>query len=910
MMMHQPPVAAANPQPYFYGTITHNPIEDAEKLRKAMKGIGTDESALIKVLANRCWEEKNAIIYEFQRLYKHDLIKDIKSETSGNFQSALVALLTEPCAYDVEQLYEAMKGAGTNENTLIEILVTRSNAQKAKISQLYHIRHGKHLSDAISSETSSHFKNMLIQLLAPRDETTFVDPVLVQQDVDRLYKAGEGKLGTDEKVFIEILTKRNYYHLREVARSYEHSHKRHSLQKAIESEFSGDIKNGLLAICNYSVDPYGYFAFLLHDSMAGAGTKNNKLIRTLITQAHIIEGIKTAYSHKYGKTLHAAISSSSSSSSIFSPTSSATSSTSTPNKESISSSTSSTSLNQYLSSPQQPVNIKDQQTSSISWITAQLYGVSSATSLPNNTDFGENGKSIFASPTTFLASDLYIPPGQSRSYIYYVTLPTSIPPSFKGTSIKYSYFLSIAAQLFTNPAQILTVPIRVLTPASALRPIKFKSNIINFDFEEGSIETTQENSKNSIEVGVSKWPISPYKKSQHFPAPYPQTLSQYDSNNTKKSVLDLLNKHSTPVSINISKGTEKLATFSICRTAFSLGDTVSGTFDFSIATIPCYKILVKLECEESIDQKYLQQSRGSNKPIRRLYGELHEYTTNIRQTHFMFHIPVEASQEFSTKYVSVKWSLRFEFVTPLKPPSNFNPHSTLQSSISSSSSITQNQQVTTPSSTPSSSFYMDGTSSSSSSSSAPSSQPTTPKISSFSSKHNKSPGSLDSNQQQQYLPKNQSFNEDMTDFAKLHHQHQQQFSNRTISEIPSDNESSYSENNSVVNEETLSSSQHSNSSNHLHRSSSLGSTMNITNNHSSGSSSNTMIPSSTTTTTQSQQQLPTKRMIGSYPIIGVLKDDNSVPPVDTLHWSLPIRVLVSTPPHELVHTNKNELILN
>src|SRR4051794_39344219 len=44
---------------------------------------------------------------------------DIKSETSGNFENALVALVTDPVEYDCEVLRSAMKGAGTNEKLIV-----------------------------------------------------------------------------------------------------------------------------------------------------------------------------------------------------------------------------------------------------------------------------------------------------------------------------------------------------------------------------------------------------------------------------------------------------------------------------------------------------------------------------------------------------------------------------------------------------------------------------------------------------------------------------------------------------------------------------------------------------------------------------------------------------------------------
>lgn len=53
--------------------------------------------------------------------------------------------------------------------------------------------------------------------------------------------------GTDESTFNMILCQRSYPHLRAVFHFYEQI-VGHSIEEAIKSEFSGDIKNGLLAI--------------------------------------------------------------------------------------------------------------------------------------------------------------------------------------------------------------------------------------------------------------------------------------------------------------------------------------------------------------------------------------------------------------------------------------------------------------------------------------------------------------------------------------------------------------------------------------------------------------------------------------------------------------------------------------
>ena len=90
---------------------------DAEALRKAMEGFGTDESTLIRICANRKNSQRQAIKQAYKNVYGRDLIADLKSELHGKFEDAMVALFSDPVEYDCDQLRGAMKGVGTNEDT-------------------------------------------------------------------------------------------------------------------------------------------------------------------------------------------------------------------------------------------------------------------------------------------------------------------------------------------------------------------------------------------------------------------------------------------------------------------------------------------------------------------------------------------------------------------------------------------------------------------------------------------------------------------------------------------------------------------------------------------------------------------------------------------------------------------------
>lgn len=63
--------------------------------------------------------------------------KDLKSELSGNFEDVVLASLQEVPEMKASALRKAMKGAGTSERVLIQVLAVASNAEIQQIKQAY-----------------------------------------------------------------------------------------------------------------------------------------------------------------------------------------------------------------------------------------------------------------------------------------------------------------------------------------------------------------------------------------------------------------------------------------------------------------------------------------------------------------------------------------------------------------------------------------------------------------------------------------------------------------------------------------------------------------------------------------------------------------------------------------------------
>lgn len=103
-------------------TPNFNPEKDCEVLRKAMKGLGTDEDTIIKLVCNRTNHERQEIIKYYATAYGKDLIKELKSELGGKLEDVVLGLFQTPTQYDATCLYKAMKGLGTDESVLIEII--------------------------------------------------------------------------------------------------------------------------------------------------------------------------------------------------------------------------------------------------------------------------------------------------------------------------------------------------------------------------------------------------------------------------------------------------------------------------------------------------------------------------------------------------------------------------------------------------------------------------------------------------------------------------------------------------------------------------------------------------------------------------------------------------------------------
>ncbi|XP_054635578.1 annexin A5b [Dunckerocampus dactyliophorus] len=283
-----------------------NASTDAESLYKSMKGLGTDEDAILQLLTSRSNAQRQEISSAYKTLFGKDLIHDLKGELGGNFETLIVALMTPPVAYDVTSLRNAVKGAGTDEKVLVEILASRTAQQVKNIVAAYRQEYDDDLEEDVAGDTSGHFKRLLVILLQANRQTG-IQEGNIQTDAQVLFKAGEQKYGTDEQTFVTILGNRSAEHLRKVFEAYMKL-SGYEMEESIKRETSGSLRALLLAVVKCARSVPAYFAETLYYAMKGAGTDDNTLIRVMATRSEVdMLDIRAEFRRMFACSLHSMI---------------------------------------------------------------------------------------------------------------------------------------------------------------------------------------------------------------------------------------------------------------------------------------------------------------------------------------------------------------------------------------------------------------------------------------------------------------------------------------------------------------------------------------------------------------------------------------------------------------------------
>jgi hypothetical protein len=295
-------------------------ILDAQRIAEACGNFGTDDKKLIDILCSRSKKHLVNVGLEYrtsQGDHDKDLFQLVSSQLRGWYKYLAQFIVLDEEHSDVRLLDLALDGLGADGAALIEFLCARSPARVLRAKKAWEARHDASLVDRFGSELHGDMKKLGLTMLQGKrledseangegGEEPEVNEEAVDEAAQQLYDAGEAIVGTDEQVFIDLLCNNPPSFNVAVATAYENKFE-HSLHKAITSEFSGNLKNALLALLTGDVKEW--YAARLHQSFKGLGTGDRTVCRIIGSHdKKDARAIAEAYESKYGKTLAEAIS--------------------------------------------------------------------------------------------------------------------------------------------------------------------------------------------------------------------------------------------------------------------------------------------------------------------------------------------------------------------------------------------------------------------------------------------------------------------------------------------------------------------------------------------------------------------------------------------------------------------------
>lgn len=202
------------------------------------------------------------------------------------------------------------------------------------------------------------------------------------------------------------------------------------------------------------------------------------------------------------------------------------------------------------------------------------------------------------------------------------------PPTYRGTSIRYFYKITIATQKVGAKVQALHLPIRVLSLPTMIKVEEIPA-LCN--------ETSDELS-----------PTNPF-------------LEKHKNLETKLELalhnLQNITARRRPSFFMISNKRGRVGRFCLFKQNFKLGEDIVGTLDFSCRTVRCVQVSVALQCEEipiATPQQPSTEQTANGNDASSLAGKImnftkhHEVCLGLLQTQVILPVPYHVTPTFST----------------------------------------------------------------------------------------------------------------------------------------------------------------------------------------------------------------------------------------------------------------------
>lgn len=282
----------------------YDATDDATKLYDAMKGLGCNCKPIIDIVTKRNTEQLKDIETTFKAMFEKDLMKRLKSELRGNLERVVIGRFYGRYEYQAHILREAMSSRATDEQALIDVICSKKVEEMKAVKAAYTKMYERDLIKDLENETSKNVRNILVPMAMANRDTGEVDIQVAKDEAQKLKDTVESKEDADQAVWNEIFAKRSPMQLKVTWLKLRQFSKGKVIFDIIKIAFKGKMQSAYLTIAQYIKDPITYASEVMHASMAGLGTNNKRLIRTLVSRCEIdLKTVKERYDKLHKKDL-------------------------------------------------------------------------------------------------------------------------------------------------------------------------------------------------------------------------------------------------------------------------------------------------------------------------------------------------------------------------------------------------------------------------------------------------------------------------------------------------------------------------------------------------------------------------------------------------------------------------------
>ena len=268
--------------------------ESISNLHNAIEENNID--TIIEIICSKSQSQIKKLNNQYETEYKVNLKETLEKKLKDELKDLIIALLQDPIEYDANEVYKSIKGLGTDDDALIELIATRTPNRLKEVSKKYFEMRNVSMDFDIKNDTSQAYGKLITEMSkGERNENPYPNIKKIKDICDELTKEiGSGKI--DKDIFVKYFSELSFFELRMLYNVFE-KEKDMNIIEFINEKFGSDSRKLYQTFFSYLIDPYKYFAQRIHL------WKDKIVIRIIVSQRDSLEEIKKKYKVLYDKNL-------------------------------------------------------------------------------------------------------------------------------------------------------------------------------------------------------------------------------------------------------------------------------------------------------------------------------------------------------------------------------------------------------------------------------------------------------------------------------------------------------------------------------------------------------------------------------------------------------------------------------